>query len=131
LDELEQPFLSGPLVQTNGNCAKHGLELHCDAVHGEHFLTHDVTSQQPLHMCWVGQKLAFAEHPPAAAPVRHSYGLATAQRFVDSQTACEHEPLQLKRAGQAEREQHEVQNLVLFHASALAAHPPWLGPDSQ
>jgi hypothetical protein len=131
MDELEQPPLSGPLVHVKGNSASQGVAAHWAVVHGGHFFTHDVTSQQLSHMCCDGQKVALAEQPPFEAPLRHMYWSSTAQRFFDSQIVCEQAPEQLKRGGQAASEQHEVQNLVLFHALALAAHPPLLSPVSQ
>ena len=82
-------------------------------------------------MCCVGQKVALAEHPPWAVPERHMYGSAMEHRFFASQVVDEHCPVQEKRVGHEASEQHLVQNLVLFHASGLAAHPPLLAPDSQ
>ncbi len=126
-----QPFFKGPLVQAKGYWAPHGVAAHWLVVQGGHFVMHDDTSQQLPHMRCVGQKDALAAQPPLAVPDRHWYGSATLQRSLAWQTACEHDPVHAKRAGQAAREQHDVQNFVLFHAEAVLEQPPWLAPLSQ
>ncbi len=130
-DELLQPFLSGPLVQTYGTAESHGLLAHWAVVQAVHVNSHDVTSQQPSHMCWKGQKVALAEQPPVDAPLSHSYGASMGQRPLASHCACVHLWLQWKRALHVSMLQHAEQIFVLFHASAVLAQPPLLLPALQ
>lgn len=131
VDELEQPFLSGPLVQMNGTAAEQGLERHWSAVHAVHLNSHDVTSQQLLHMCWNGQNEELVAQPPTDAPDVHWYGASMGQRNLSWHWVLLHVLEQLKRAPHVAVLQHLVHSLVLFHASGTLLQPPLLGPAAQ
>jgi hypothetical protein len=131
VDELEQPFLSGPLVQIYGTADEQGLVRHWSAVHAVHLNSHDVTSQQLLHMCWKGQNDELVAQPPADAPDVHSYGASMGQRPLLWHWVWVQEPLQLKRGPHVAVLQHLVHSLVLFHASGTLPQPPLLLPAAQ